>query len=87
MASYEIRFKKSVVKDLRRISTQDVRRILGRIDALSGDPRPFDCTRLTGLDNYRVRVGRYRILYQIEDNYLVVQIIKIAHRSTVYRNQ
>ena len=86
MASYEIRFKKSVAKDLRRIPTQDVQRILSRIDALSEDPRPFDCTRLSGMDNYRIRVGHYRILYQIEDNYLVVQIIKVAHRSTVYRN-
>lgn len=87
MASYEIRFKKSVAKDLRRIPTQDVQRILGRIDALSEDPRPFDCARLSGIDNYRIRVGHYRILYQIEDNYLVVQIIKVAHRSTVYRNR
>ena len=86
MASYEVRFKKSVTKDLRRIPTQDVQRVLGRIDALSEDPRPFDCTRLSGKDNYRIRVGHYRILYQIEDNYLVVQIIKVAHRSTVYRN-
>ena len=86
MASYEVRFKKSVSKDLRRIPTQDVQRLLARIDALSEDPRPFDCTRLSGMDNYRIRVGHYRILYQIEDNYLVVQIIKVAHRSTVYRN-
>ena len=86
MASYEIRFKKSVAKDLRRIPSQDVQRILGRIDALSEDPRPIECTRLSGLDNYRVRVGHYRILYQIEDHYLVIQIIKIAHLSTVYRN-
>jgi mRNA interferase RelE/StbE len=86
MASYEIRFKKSVAKDLRRIPTQDVQRILGRIDALSEDPRPLDCTRLSGLDNCRIRVGNYRILYQIEGHYLVVQIVKVAHRSTVYRN-
>ena len=86
MASYEVRFKKPVTKDLRRIPTQDVQRILARIDALSEDPRPFDCTRLSGMDNYRIRVGHYRILYLIEDNYLVVQIIKVAHRSTVYRN-
>ena len=86
MASYEIRFRKSVARDLRKIPTRDVRRILSRIDALSEDPRPADCTRLTGLDHYRVRIGHYRVIYQIEDNYLVVEVIKIAHRSTVYRN-
>ncbi|MFT7220431.1 MAG: mRNA interferase RelE/StbE [Candidatus Azotimanducaceae bacterium] len=86
MASYEIRFKKSVARDLRRIPSQDVQRILDRIDALSEDPRPIKCTRLAGLDNYRVRVGHYRILDQIEDHYLVIQIIKIAHLSTFYRN-
>ena len=87
MASYEVRFKKPVAKDLRRIPNQDVQRILGRIETLSENPRPGDFTRLSGLDKYRVRVSSYRILYQIEDNCLVIQIVRIAHRSTVYRNR
>ena len=86
MARYEIRFKKSVTKDFRKIPSSDVKRILRKIESLAENPRGEGCTKLSGMNRYRIRLGNYRILYLIEDNLLIVQIVKIAHRSIVYRN-
>ncbi len=84
MASYEIVLKSSVAKDLRRIPNKDVRRILDRIEALASNPRPEGCVKLSALDRYRVRQGVYRIVYEIMDTDLIVQIVKVAHRREVY---
>ena len=86
MARYEIRFKRSVAKDLRKIPNQDVQRIINRIDALAENPKVEGCIKLAGLNRYRVRLGHYRILYQIEDTQLVVIVVKVGHRSSAYRN-
>jgi len=87
MASYELLFKKSVAKDLRIIPKQDVKRILGCIQALATDPRPSGCQKLSAQERYRLRQGVYRIVYEIEDFRLTVLVIKIAHRSEVYRGK
>ncbi len=86
MAKYNVTFKKSVAKDLRSIPNADITRILERIDKLSDNPRAQGCIKLTGGDKYRVRQGIYRIIYQIRDNTLVINIVKIAHRSNVYKS-
>ena len=86
MARFEIRFKKSVARDLRRIPAADVRKILKRIDGLAENPRDVGCIRLAGNDKYRVRQGRYRILYQILDKELMIYVVKVAHRSNIYKN-
>lgn len=85
MAKYKITFKKSVTKDLRNIPNQDVKRILERIDGLTDNPRGEGCIKLSGLDSYRVRVGLYRIVYDIKDDILVVTVIKVGHRSSIYK--
>ena len=85
MARYRLIFKKSVAKDLRDVPGKDVARILKRIKALSGDPRAPGCERLSGQERYRVRQGAYRIIYEIEDDVLVVVVVKVGHRSGVYR--
>jgi len=85
MARYNIVFKASVRKDLRKIPKQDVRRIMTRIESLADDPRPPQAEMLTGDDKYRIRQGNYRILYTIEDNTLVVCVVKVGHRREVYR--
>ena len=84
MARYKITFKKSVAKDLRNIPNQDVQRILKRIDLLAEDPRADGCIKLSGYERYRVRQGLYRILYEIEDDRLIVHVVKLGHRSSVY---
>jgi len=85
MAHYNIAFKASVRKDLRKIPKQDVRRIMTRIESLAADPRPPQAEILTGDDKYRIRQGNYRILYTIEDDTLVVCVVKVGHRREVYR--
>ena len=85
MAKYKITFKKSVAKDLRKIANSDVKRILERVDELVDDPRGAGCTKLSAQERYRVRVGLYRIIYEIQDAALVVQVVKVGHRSNVYK--
>ena len=86
MASYELRFKKSVAKDLRSFQKQDIKRILQRIRTLADDPRPPGCEKLSGQARYRVRQGSYRIIYEIEDAHLTVLVVQVAHRREVYRS-
>ncbi|MBS4008317.1 MAG: type II toxin-antitoxin system RelE/ParE family toxin [Clostridium sp.] len=84
MASFEIRFKESVSKDLRHLPNKDVKRILQRIEALRNDPRPAGCDKLSTQERYRVRQGVYRIIYEVRDNELVVIVVKVGHRREVY---
>ena len=85
MAEYEILFKESVWKDLKKIPNNDLKRILSRVEKLGDDPRPMGYEKLTGEELYRVRQGNYRIVYSIQDNELTVWIIKVGHRKNVYR--
>ncbi len=86
MAKYKITFKKSVATDLRSIPNQDVSRILNRIDGLAEDPLADGCIKLSGQALYRVRQGIYRIIYEIKEEILVIQIVKVGHRSSAYKN-
>ncbi|OGP59468.1 MAG: addiction module antitoxin [Deltaproteobacteria bacterium RBG_13_52_11b] len=85
MAAYKVFFRKSVGKDFSTISKQDLRKILRRIEMLSEDPRPSGCEKLTGQERVRVRQGRYRIVYSIQDNDLTVWIVKVGHRKDIHR--
>jgi len=85
MAAYKLFFKKSVQKDLKAIPKTDLRRILKRIEGLAEDPRPPGCEKLTGQERYRLRQGRYRILYSIQVDELTVWVVKIGHRKDIYR--
>lgn len=85
MASYEIRFKQSVAKDLRSIPNNDVKNILKRINALAVNPRGKGCVKLSSQERYCVRQGIYRIIYEILDSEVVVFVVKVAHRSQVYK--
>lgn len=85
MASFEVVVRKSVAKDLRRVPDRDVRRILERIASLAEDPRPLGSEKLSAQERYRVRQGVYRILYEIQDEQLIVTVVKIGHRREVYR--
>ena len=86
MEKYRITFKKSVVKDLRVIPKNDIKKILSKIDTLAVNPRGEGCIKLSGQENYRVRQGLYRIVYEKKDDVLVVNVVKVAHRSQVYKS-
>lgn len=83
MESYRLSFKRSVSKDFRSISPEDVPKILSRIDALAVEPRPPGCQKLTGQERYRLRVGRYRVVYEIQDDVLPVIVVAVGHRQGV----
>jgi len=85
MAEYEILFKESAYKDLKKIPKADLRKILSRIKKLSDDPRPAGCEKLTGQERYRLRQGRYRIVYSIQDDKLTIWVVKVGHRKDIYR--
>ena len=85
MASYSLAFKKSVAKDLRSIPSKDVKRILNRINSLQENPRAEGCVKLSNQEKYRVRQGVYRIVYEIQDNELIILVVKVAHRGQVYK--
>ena len=85
MAKFKITFKKSVAKDLRSIPPADVKRILQRIDMLAESPRGEGCVKLSVQERYRVRQGVYRVVYEIRDESLIVLVVKVAHRSAVYK--
>jgi mRNA interferase RelE/StbE len=86
MAAYKIYFRESVEKDFAGIPKSDLKKILQRIKTLAEDPRPLGCEKLTGQDRYRVRQGRYRILYSIQDQELTVWVVKIGQRKDIYRH-
>ena len=84
MGKYKIEIKKSAAKELFLMPKKDLKRILKRIKNLSVDPRPIGCVKLSGQDRYRIRQGNYRILYSIEEEILVVYVVKIGHRKDIY---
>lgn len=85
MAGYKILVKRSVEKDLAAIPRNDLPRILNKIESLAENPRPQGCEKLSGQEKYRIRQGRYRIVYSIQDHELTVWIVKVGHRKEVYR--
>jgi len=85
MARYEVRFRKSVAKDLDPLPRKDVQRIVAAIQTLSDNPRPPQSIKLSGSEKYRLRCGVYRVLYEIQDDVLIVCVVKVGHRKNVYR--
>jgi mRNA interferase RelE/StbE len=85
MASYEILFRSSVYKDLKKIPRSDLRRIIEKIAGLGENPRPHGCEKLSAVERYRIRHGNYRIIYSIQDDELTVWIVKVSHRKDSYR--
>lgn len=85
MASYRLLIKPSAAKELEGVPTKDRKRVVTRMQGLADQPRPPGCEKLTGHDLFRVRQGKYRILYEVHDRDLTVTVFKIGHRRDVYR--
>ncbi len=82
---YQIAYKASVAKELRRIPKLELRKIVRRIQSLANEPRGVGCIKLHGEDSiYRLRQGNYRIIYTIDDGVITVLILKVGHRKDVY---
>ena len=85
MESYRIVLRKSAAKEIEKLDKKTTSRVIGKIQALSVDPRPPGCKKLSGEEKYRIRVGTYRILYQIVDRELIVTVVRVRHRRDAYR--
>ena len=85
MARYRIEIKKSAVKELSQIPKKDLVKIVKNINSLADNPRPRGSKKLSREEKYRIRYGKYRILYLIEDDLLIIYVIKVAHRKDIYR--
>jgi len=85
MAGYKIFFRKPVWKDFESIPKKELNRILKQIEFLSENPRPSGSQKLSGQERFRIRQGRYRIIYSMQDEELTVWIVTVSHRKDVYR--
>ncbi len=86
MAKYKIELSRSAEKQLRKLPRGDQQRIVEAVLALADEPVPRGARKLAGYDDvFRIRVGRYRILYSVSSGTLVIIVLKIGHRKDVYR--
>ena len=85
MDQYKVFFKKSVEKDFKSIPKKELLKILQKIESLQENPRPVGSEKLTGQERYRLRQGRYRIVYSIQENELTVWVVKVGHRKEIYK--
>ena len=85
MAKYRILIKPSAVKELEAIPAKDRSRIVYRIQRLADEPRPRGCEKLSRHDRYRIRQGKYRILYEVRDDEVIVIVVRVAHRREAYK--
>ena len=85
--NYSVRIKQSALRAMERLPAPDRARIDARIAALAGEPRPPGCVKLAGQANlWRIRVGNYRVIYEIRDQELIVAVVVVSHRRDAYRN-
>jgi mRNA interferase RelE/StbE len=86
MASFDLQWRKSTSKDLRRIPREAVSRIVAAVAKLAEEPLPHGSEKLTGSEHtYRIRVGDYRVVYELLRNAKIVEIQRVRHRKDVYR--
>ena len=87
MARYEVSITKSVQKFLDKLPDRTADKLESAMKNLENDPRPPGATKLTGQEAYRIRVGSYRIIYEIHDKILLVKVIDAGHRRDVYNKK
>ena len=86
MAIYKIEWKRSALKELEKLPRPMISKVVSAVDNLSSNPFPPGVRKLVGTEDiYRIRVGDYRVLYNIIENKLVIEIIRVRHRKDVYR--
>ena len=84
--AYRIEFKPSAAKEFSQLPKNIQKRITAKVNTLADNPRPRGVEKLEGRENrYRIRVGDYRVIYEIHDEVLLVLVVRIGHRREVYR--
>jgi mRNA interferase RelE/StbE len=83
--SYRLEILRRAQKELESLPQQDFERVRNAIQALAVDPRPPGCRKLSGREGWRIRVGQYRVIYEIQDQVRVLTVLDVGHRREVYR--
>ena len=83
--AYTVRIKRSAEREMDRLHPEVFQRLAAAILQLETKPRPRNCKKLRGVEEYRLRVGAYRVLYTVDDKERIVNILSVGHRSEVYR--
>ena len=85
MAEYSVEISKSAAKEIRDLPKPYLVKILKIIKSLATNPHPAGSIKLTSVEAYRVRVGPYRVVYQVENEKLVILIVRVGHRKEIYK--
>ncbi len=83
---YEIYLERTAERDIKKLSAEDFQRIIPHIKVLSENPRPIGCRKITNSKNdWRIRIGDYRVIYEIDEKEKVVRVMRVRPRRDVYR--
>lgn len=83
---YKVLLEQQAERDLRRLTIKDYRRVITPLKALADNPRPPGCHKISGSKrDWRIRVGTYRVIYEIDDKAATVKVMRIRHRREAYR--
>lgn len=85
MSKYTVVLTSKAKKQLDKFSDDVVSAIINTLESLETNPRPLGCKKLKGREGYRIRTGNYRIIYDIIDEVLIIEVIAIGHRKDIYR--
>ena len=86
MLLFNIHWKTSAKKELKKIDKIEIPKILNEIEKLSIEQHPINHKKIIGTDNiFRIKIGNYRVIYSIENQKLIIEIIRVRHRKEVYR--
>jgi len=83
--TYRLMILRRAQKELGQLPHEAYEQVRDAIMALGEDPRPRLCRKLTGREGWRIRVGRYRVIYEVDDSQQVVTVLHVGHRQDVYR--
>jgi len=83
---YRLRITETARREFRRLPAHTRERVRHTIEALADDPRPHGCKKLRGVEAYRVRVGDYRVIYDVDDALQTIMVLRIKHRREAYRD-
>ena len=86
MDRYELEWKRSALKELKKLPKRTVVKLVALAESLITNPYPNGCRKLAGTEHtYRVRAGDYRLIYQVLNGQLIIEVVKVGHRKEVYR--
>jgi mRNA interferase RelE/StbE len=83
---FEVLIEHTAERDLKKLNADDFNRIITNITSLAENPRPHGCRKITGSESYwRIRIGNYRVIYEIDDSDRTVRVFRVRHRRDAYR--